>query len=149
MTHLVFALQFRGHGAPVPGREDLRRGRTAAPSQGFRTVLTATGVEAGVEPLRGETATLEAEVHLQGDGRFVESGRIRYGVFGAVTFRTVGHGVRGPSGLPGLVTGVVLWEVTGGEGGLAGARGYITSSFSVTDAGEVVDTQVAQLVLPG
>ena len=146
MRALVFALQFRGRGTDVaPGR---RRAATAAGSQLCRTVLAATGVEASVEPLDGETATLEAQVQLTGDGTFVESGRIRYGAAGGVTFRTVGHGVRGPSGIPGRITGAVVWEVTGGDGRFVGATGYITSNFAVEAGGEVVDHHVAQLVLP-
>jgi hypothetical protein len=143
---LVFALRFRGRGVEVgPGR---RRATTTASSQLFRTTLAAAGVEGGVEPLAGETATLEAQVELTGGGAFVESGRIRYGTAGALTFRTVGHGVRGPSGIPGQVMGAVIWEVTGGEGALAGATGLITSNFTVEATGEVTDDQIAQLVLP-
>jgi hypothetical protein len=85
---------------------------------------------------------------MTGESTFVESGRIRYGTAGAVTFRTVGEGVRGPSPIPGLVHGAVIWEVTGGEGALAGARGLITSSFTVDARGDVVDHHVARLFLP-
>jgi hypothetical protein len=143
---LVFALRFRGRGVEVaPGR---RRGATTAQSQLFRTTLAAAGVEGRVESLGGETATLEAEVELTGSGTFVESGWIRYGAAGSLTFRTVGHGVRGPSGIPGRVMGAVIWEVTGGDGAFAGATGLITSNFTVETTGEVVDDQIAQLVLP-
>jgi hypothetical protein len=110
--------------------------------------LAPTGVEGSVEALGGETATLEAEVELTGSGTFVESGRIRYGAAGSLTFRTMGQGVRGPSGIPGRVVGAVIWEVTGGDGAFAGATGLITSNFAVEATGEVVDDQVAQLVLP-
>jgi hypothetical protein len=143
---LVFALRFRGRGIEVaPGR---RRATTSAGSQLFRTVLAAGGIEAGIEPLSGETATLDAEVELAGNGTFVESGRIRYGAAGGVTFRTVGRGVRGPSGIPGRTAGAVIWEVTGGDGCFAGATGYITSNFAIEPDGEVVDHHVAQFVLP-
>jgi len=143
---LVFALRFRGRGIEVaPGR---RRATTTAHSQTFRTALAAVGIEASVETLGGETAALEAEVELTGQGTFLESGRIRYGQAGSLTFRTAGQGVRGPSGIAGRVVGAVIWEVTGGDGALAGATGLITSNFSVEASGEVVDDQIAQLVLP-
>jgi hypothetical protein len=145
---LCFALEFRGRGAAVPGEPGRRRASTTAPSQRTWTRLGAGGVEAGVEPAGGETATLEAEVRMTGESTFVESGRIRYGTAGAVTFRTVGEGVRGPSPIPGLVHGAVIWEVTGGEGTLAGASGLITSSFTVDARGDVVDHHVARLFLP-
>jgi hypothetical protein len=41
-----------------------------------------------------------------------------------------------------------MWEVTGGEGRLAGAQGLITSNFTVGAHGEVVDDQFARLFVP-
>jgi hypothetical protein len=143
---LVFALTFRGRGTDVaPGR---RRARTTAGGQLVRTVLGPAGIEASREPLDGDTASLEAEVELQGDGTFVEAGRIRYGAAGGVAFRTVGRGTRGSSGTPGRVAGAVIWEVTAADGAFAGATGFITSNFSVEPDGEVIDHQLAQLLLP-
>ena len=146
MRTLVFALTFRGRGTDIaPGR---RRARTTASGQLVRTVLGPAGIEVSLEPLGGDTASLEAEVELHGDGTFVEAGRIRYGAAGGVAFRTVGRGTRGPSGIPGRVAGAVVWEVTGGDGAFGGATGFITSNFSVEPGGEVVDHQLAQLLLP-
>jgi len=143
----VFTLQFRGRGTQIS--PERRRATTTATSQLHRTRLTATGVEATVEMLEGvETATLEAEIELRGDGSFVESGRICYGAAGSVTFTTAGHGVRGPSAIPGRVAGAVIWQVVGGDGRFAGATGYITSNFSVDENGDVVDHHVAQLIIP-
>ena len=148
MRTLSFTLEFRGRGTAVSGTPGARRARTTASSQRFRTHLRADGIEAAVEPADGEAATLEAEVQMTGESTFVESGRIRYGTAGAVTFRTVGEGVRGPSPIPGLVHGAVVWEITGGEGMLAGARGLITSNFTVDASGDVVDHHVARVFLP-
>ena len=53
MRELVFALEFRGRGEAVPGSATLRRARTTAPSQAFRTALGADGIQAGVEADRG------------------------------------------------------------------------------------------------
>ena len=41
-----------------------------------------------------------------------------------------------------------MWEVTRGEGRLAGAQGLITSNFTVGGQGEVVDDQFARLFVP-
>ena len=144
---VVFAPQFPGRGAQIS--PERRRATTTATSQLHRARLTATGVEATVEMLEGvETATLEAEIELTGDGTFVESGRIRYGAAGSVTFETVGRGVRGPSAIPGRVVGAVIWRVVTGDGRFADATGYITSNFSVDANGDVVDHHVAQLIIP-
>jgi len=42
----------------------------------------------------------------------------------------------------------VIWTVTDGEGAFRGARGLITSSFTASADGEVVDDHVARLYLP-
>jgi hypothetical protein len=42
----------------------------------------------------------------------------------------------------------VTWTITGGDGRFAGARGVITSNFTVSAEGEVVDHHVSRLYLP-
>jgi hypothetical protein len=44
--------------------------------------------------------------------------------------------------------GGVVWTITGGDGRFAGARGLITSNFTVSAAGEVIDEHVTRLYLP-
>jgi hypothetical protein len=148
MRELVFALEFRGRAAPLPGSEHKRQARSAAPSQSLSTVLGPEGVRARVEMLAGESASLASRVERFGDGTFVEDGTITYGSAGHVTFETLGRGWVGPAALPGWVVGGVVWSVTGGAGRFAGARGIITSNFTVSADGEVVDHHVARLYLP-
>lgn len=148
MRQLVFALQFKGSARPVPGAEGKLRAKTRATSQVLRTALTAKSVEGKLQSGRAGAATFESEVQVSGEGTFLESGSIRYGKAGKVTFKTVGHGVIGPSGIEGLQRGAVIWEVTGGDGQFAGATGLITSNFTVGPKGEVVDNHYARLFLP-
>jgi hypothetical protein len=148
MRELTFALEFHGRGEGVAGSANMRRARTTAPSQAFRTALGADGIHAGVETIAGETAVLESRVERFPDGSFVEDGTITYGRAGRLTFDTVGRGHVGPSPQPGRVHGTVMWRVTGGEGRLAGAQGLITSNFTVTADGEVVDDHFTRLFLP-
>ena len=148
MRELVFALEFRGRAGPVPGHEGRRRARSVAPSQALHTELGPGGIACRVEPKPGASATLDAQVDRAPDGTFVEWGTIRYGEAGAITFTTVGRGVVGPSHAGAGVRGAVIWEVTGGDGALAGAQGLITSSFTVSAEGEVVDHHVTRLYLP-
>ena len=148
MKELVFALEFRGSAAPVPGSDKKLRAKTEAASQTLRSVLKADGILASVEVAGGGSASFESEVEIVGEGIFVESGSIRYGDAGKVSFKTVGRGTLGPSPLPEVQRGAVMWEVTGGEGRLAGAQGLITSNFTVGAQGEVVDDQFARLFVP-
>src|SRR5207245_5566212 len=119
--------------------------KTSATSQTLRSVLRADGIQAGVESTAGGSASFESEVEIVAEGMFVESGSSRYGDAGKVTFRTVGRGTLGPSPVAEIQRGAVMWEVTGGEGRLAGAQGLITSNFTVGAQGEVVDDQFARL----
>jgi hypothetical protein len=148
MRELVFALEFRGNGRPVPGSETKRVARSTAPSQTLTTVLGPAGAVVRLDAVTGESAVLESRVERFGDGTFVEDGTIAYGSAGAITFETIGRGWVGPSPLAGWVVGGVVWSVTGGQGAFAGARGLITSNFTVNAGGEVIDDQVARLYLP-
>ena len=148
MKELVFALEFKGGAAPVPGSDKKLQAITSATSQTLHSVLKAEGIQAGVESAGGESASFESEVEIVGEGMFIESGTIRYGDAGKVTFRTVGLGTLGPSPAAEVQRGAAMWEVTGGEGRLAGATGLITSNFTVGARGEVVDDQFARLYVP-
>lgn len=148
MRELVFALEFRGRGGPVPGSTTKRQARTTAPSQTWRTILGPGEVRAAVEPVAGESAVLESRVERFPDGTFVEDGTITYGTAGSVSFDTVGRGHVGPAPLPGWSHGVVMWRITGGEGRFAGAQGLITSNFTVSPDGEVTDDHFTRLYLP-
>lgn len=148
MKELVFALEFKGSAAPVPGSDNKLRAKTSATGQTLRSVLKPDGVQAAIEPAGGDSATFESEVDIVGEGAFLESGHIKYGNAGKVMFKTVGRGVLGPSPLAGIQRGAVIWEVTGGEGRFKDAKGMITSNFTVGSQGEVVDDQFVRLFLP-
>ena len=148
MKELVFALQFKGKAHPVEGVEGKLAAKTTASGQVLRTVVSPNGVQARCESRPGPRATFESEVQITGDGTFVEAGRISYGRAGRVMFKTLGHGVLGPSGIHGLQRGAVIWEVTEGTGQFAGATGLITSNFTVGAKGEVVDNQYVRVFLP-
>ena len=148
MRELVFALEFRGRGGPVPGSATKRQARTTAPSQAWHAIVGPDGVSAAVEPITGESAVLESRVERAPDGSFVEDGTITYGRAGSVTFDTVGRGHVGPAPDGRGSHGVVMWRITSGDGRFAGARGLITSNFTVTLDGQVTDDHVTRLYLP-
>jgi hypothetical protein len=148
MREVVFALEFRGTAEPVPGSPNTRRARSTAPSQTLSTVLEGDGVRARIEPVVGGSAVLESRVERFGDGSFVEDGTITYGAAGSVTFETLGRGWVGPAPVPGCMVGGVVWTITRGDGAFAGARGIITSNFTVGAEGVVIDDHVTRLYLP-
>jgi hypothetical protein len=148
MRELVFALEFRGRGGPVPGSTTKRQARATAPSQTLRAVIAREGVSASMDSVPGEAAVLESRVERFADGTFVEDGTITYGPAGAVSFVTVGRGHVGPAPVAGWSHGVVMWRITGGTGRFAGAQGLITSNFTVSPDGEVTDDHFARLYLP-
>jgi len=148
MQELVFALEFKGGAAPVPGSDKRLQAKTSATSQTLRSVLRADGVQASVESAGTGSASFQSEVEIVGEGMFVESGTIQYGDAGKITFRTVGRGTLGPSPIAEVQRGAVMWEVTGGDGRFSGAQGLITSNFTVDAKGAVVDDQFARLYIP-
>ena len=148
MRELVFALEFRGRGGPVPGSTTKRQARTTAPSQAWHAIVGPDGVSAAVEPITGESAVLESRVERAPDGSFVEDGTITYGRAGSVTFDTVGRGHVGPAPDGRGSHGVVMWRITAGDGRFAGARGLITSNFTVSPDGLVTDDHFTRLYLP-
>jgi hypothetical protein len=147
MREVVFALEFTGRAGPVPGSESKRQARSTAPSQTLSTVLEPEGVRARVEVVAGESAVLDSRVERFGDGSFVEDGTITYGSAGRVVFETLGRGWVGPAPAAGSVVGGVVWTITAGDGAFAGARGLITSNFTVSAEGEVIDHHVTRLYL--
>ena len=148
MREIVFALEFRGRGESEPGSATRRRACTTAPSQALRTLIAPDGVSGAVEALPGESAVLESRVERFPDGSFVEDGTITYGSAGSITFDTLGRGHVGPAADGSGSHGVVMWRVTGGEGRFAGARGLITSNFTVTPDGRVTDNHFTRFYLP-
>ena len=98
--------------------------------------------------MAGDSAVLESRVERFGDGGFVEDGTIAYGSAGTVAFETIGRGWVAPAPQAGWVFGGVLWTITTGAGAFAGARGLITSNFTVSADGEVIDDHFTRLYLP-
>jgi hypothetical protein len=145
MRELVFALEFRGTAGAGP--DGKRRARSTAPSQTLTTVMGGDAVHAKTKTIDGEHAVLDSVVERFPDGSFVEDGTITYGRAGSVTFATIGRGTVAPAPLEGWTSGAVMWTVTGGRGMFTGAKGLITSNFTVSAQGVVVDHHVARLYL--
>ena len=138
MKQIIYAMQFKGKAGPGAS-PNVMKASTSAPSTTLTTVIGAEGVQGKLEPAPGGKAEFESEVTITGETSFLEKGSIRFGDRNRLQFSTVEHGYLGDSADPKLKSGAVMWRVVGGEGQFAGATGYITSNFTLSDTGEVTD----------
>ena len=146
MRQLVYAMQFRGQAGPVEGRQGVLKAATSAPSCTLTSLIGPAGLSSALQPAAGGSASFESTVEFSGQSSFKESGSIAFGRGEhQLRFSTVGEGQLGGSPDPKVKHGTVMWQVDGGEGQFAGARGLITSNFTVDEAGAVVDNHFGLL----
>lgn len=138
MRQIIYVMRF--HGQASPAGENKMKASTAAPSCNIRTTVSAGGVSGDIGRAEGGAASFESEVTLTGGTGFQESGTITFGEGGhRIRFSTVGEGYLNSSADPELSHGAVTWKIDSGEGQFEGATGLITSNFTVSGKGEVVD----------
>jgi hypothetical protein len=141
MKQIIYVMQFGGKAAPGASANVLKAS-TSASSNTVTTLVGKDSVQGKIEPVAGGTAQFESEVTITGDTSFLEKGTIRFGDGNnRLHFSTVGPGYLGDSADAKLKSGAVMWRVDGGEGQFAGASGYITSNFTLSDTGDVTDNQ--------
>jgi hypothetical protein len=90
-----------------------------------------------------EEALCRRELDVREDGSLAETGVLSFGADAALTFRA--HGVLGASPDPAIRHGSAVLGGTGGNGRLAGARGFVTSNFLLADTGELTDHHLGLL----
>jgi len=151
MTQIIYMMRFNGQVTPVGTSPSVMKATTTATSCTMTTVIGPDGLRGTLEPASGGNASFESEVTFvggfessevtsAGEGGFKETGTITFGEGkNRLRFSTIGQGYIGPSSEPNLKQGAVVWQVDGGEGQFEGARGLITSNFTVSDVGEVAD----------
>jgi hypothetical protein len=140
MKQIIYAMQFKGRAAPGAS-PNVMKASTSASSTTVTTEIGAEGVHGSIKPAAGGKAEFESEVTLAGETSFLEKGTIRFGDVNRLHFSTIEHGYLGDSADPKLKSGAVMWRVDGGEGQFEGATGFITSNFTLSDAGEITDNQ--------
>lgn len=116
----------------------------------MQTVVGPMGAETTLQPAEGDLAFLEAEIRLSGQDAFEGSGVLAFGDEGehSLRFSTSKSGQLGPSAVPGVLAGAVSWRVDGGDGRFASASGFITSTFTVTESGELNEYQCGLVFIP-
>jgi hypothetical protein len=133
----AFTLRFTGEAVPLDGGRFWAETRAAQPPSD-----AANGPPSGID-VTG--ALCRRNLELWEDGSLVQSGKISFGLDDAMTFRA--RGMLGASPDARLRHGTAVLEVTGGRGRLAGARGYVTSNFLLSDTGELTDHHLGLLFL--
>lgn len=146
MRTLTYVLRFEGWAEPVS--EDGRQIRAEGTARAMRIVPERPGPGMRFEPAEGPGARFRSEVRMTGAGTFDETGTIDLGSGSVLRFETEGEGRIGPAETPGLRRGAVAWRVVGGEGELRGARGLVTSNFTLAEDGALVDHQLGVLEIP-
>ena len=151
MRQIIYTMQFNGQVTPLGTSPNVMKATTTAASCTWATVVGQDGLHGTLELAAGDQAVFESEVTFlggfessevtsAGESGFKETGTITFGEGGhRLRFSTIGQGYLGPSPEPNLRQGAVMWQVDSGEGQFEGARGVITSNFTVSDAGEVTD----------
>lgn len=129
MAELVFATESKGKGVPLNGRDDA-----------FHVECSGTGP-------KGEAVNFESEVVMTAEG-FDEVGTITFAGRGSVKFENIGPGHMAPSAVEGLNHGSIIWSITGGDGEFSGATGLITSNFTFSAEGDVVDNEYVRIFTP-
>jgi hypothetical protein len=160
MRQIAYTMQFTGEVAPVGTSANVMKATTTATSCTWVAGIGPDGLHATLEPAAGGQATFESEVTFlggfessevtsAGEAGFKETGMITFGEGNhRLRFSTIGQGYIGPSAEPKLRQGAVIWQVEGGEGQFEGAKGLITSNFTVSDAGEVTDHHMGVIFVP-
>ncbi len=147
MKQLNYSMQFKGKGAPSNDDGTELSAATSGKSCTFTSAVGASGLETTYAGADGEDATFVSHVRMTGDGTFVESGTITFGDGNRLHFSTVGEGYMAPSPEPGLNHGAISWKIDSGEGQFDGATGFITSNFSISDAGDITDNHFGSIFL--
>jgi hypothetical protein len=141
MHQIIYAMQFKGKAVPG-GSTNVMKASTSSPSTTITSVVNPEGLNSHIGAVTGENAEFESEVTLTGGTSFLEKGTIRFGSRNnIVRFSTVGQGFLDDSVQPKLKSGTVMWRIDSGDGQFAGASGFITSNFTLSDAGDVTDNQ--------
>jgi hypothetical protein len=116
-----------------------------APGCLFVPAVGPDNIRARLEGWGGSEAVCRRELELREDGSFAEAGEISFGADDAITFSAAGGLAERPD--PRFRHGAAVCEVTGGRGRLAGARGYVTSNFLLSESGDLTDHQLGLLFL--
>ena len=139
MKQISYVIQFRGTAGPKEGEEGVLSAKTTGSASRISTAVDDGLVDATIEAIPVNSVSFVSDVFPNEDGSFTESGTINFGGGNSFTFSTRGTGAMGPSAESNLTHGGICWQVDSGTGLFGGATGIITSNFTVSGSGAVVD----------
>ena len=141
MKQINYVIQFRGSAGPKEGQDGVLEARTSGAASTVSTSIEGGGVDTAIAAAAGGSASFVSDVFPNADGSFTESGTIDFGGGNSFAFSTRGTGEMGPCADPDLTHGGICWKIDSGTGIFDGASGIITSNFTVSGTGAVVDNQ--------
>ena len=133
---ICFTLRFDGEAVELEAEHFWVETRASVPVEADRAAEQP-------DEIRTDGALCRRNLEVRADGSLVQMGEITFGADDAITFRA--HGALGASPDPDVRHGTAVLEVTGGRGQLAGARGYVTSNFLLSESGELTDHNLGLL----
>lgn len=139
MDELIYAMRFTGRATPSSMDGNVLKAAATAPSSTLTATVGSDGLSSTIHPAEGGEATFTSEVTFTSETSFQEVGTIGFGEGHLLHFSTVGGGYLEASADPTRKHGTVMWRVDGGEGQFAGATGFITSNFFVSEDLTVTD----------
>ena len=150
MRQLTYTMHFRGQASPSAEDSKLLKVTSSGTSSTMSTVVGSNGVETSLQPAQGELAFLDGEIRLTGHEAFEGSGVLTFGEEGEheLRFATLSPGHLAPSAMPDVMAGTVSWKVDGGTGRFQSATGLVTSTFTLSNSGELSEYQCGLLFLP-
>jgi hypothetical protein len=146
----MYAMHFRGQASRSGAEQAVLRTTASGASSTMRTRVSPDGVETSLEPAEGDLAFLEVEMRLTSREAFEGKGTLTFGDEGdhGLRFTAAGPGCLAPGAAPNLMAGAVIWRIEGGDGRFAGATGFIASSFTLGESGDLNEYHSAILFLP-
>ncbi len=149
MHQLLYCMRFKGRATAQSEQPSTLVVDTAGDSCTITTAIDQAGMRCALQPITGGHAYFHSRAVMTGPDAFREEGFISFGdEIHTLRFASVGDGHLAAE-RPGsaLRNGAVTWRVEGGEGQFAGARGLITSNFTVNGE-DVTDYQIGVISLP-
>jgi hypothetical protein len=149
MRQVIYMMHFRGQASRSSENANALRATSSGTSSTMSTVVRPNGVATTLQPAAGDLAFLEADLTLSPPDAFAGSGTLSFGDDGehALHFSTFGAGHLGPCAKPGVMAGAANWRIDGGKGEFATATGFVSSTFMLSDDGDLNEYHCGMIFL--